>query len=484
MLQAHPKIIQGGMGAGVSSWTLANAVAKVGQLGVVSGTAIDLILARRLQVGDPGGHMRRALANFPIPEMAQRILDRYFVSGGKHTDQPFNAKPMLVLQPSERLEELLVVSNFVEVYLAKEGHDGIVGINYLEKIQLPNLPSMFGAMLADVDYILMGAGIPVAIPGVLDRLAEGRAVELAIDVKGPPAAERVMNRFDPQRYLALAGIKIERPRFLAIISTPTLAIMLTRKADGVVDGFVIEGPTAGGHNAPPRGRLTLSEVGEPIYGSRDEPDLAAMRKIGRPFWLAGSYASPERVVEALADGAAGVQVGTAFAYCKESGLSPELRGQILEMSRRGTAHIFTDPVASPTGFPFKVVEMKGTISSKDVYEARNRVCDLGYLRHAYRTEDGKIGLRCPSEPVEDYLRKGGAIEDTEGRKCVCNSLLANIDLGQARKNGYVELPLVTSGDDVADVARFLPEGQTEYAAADVITHLLSLVHAGGAMALS
>jgi len=477
MLQTHPKIIQGGMGAGVSSWTLANAVAKTGELGVVSGTALDLILPRRLQVGDPGGHMRRALANFPIPEMAKGILDRYFVEGGKQADEPFKAKPMLVMQPSERLEELLVVSNFVEVYLAKEGHDGVVGINYLEKIQLPNLPSMFGSMLAGVDYILMGAGIPVAIPGILDRLAEGRAVELAVDVKGPSGAERVMNHFDPQRYLESAGVTVERPHFLAIISTPTLATMLVRKADGVVDGFIIEGPTAGGHNAPPRGRLTLSEGGEPIYGSRDEPDLEAMCKIGRPFWLAGSYARPERVVDALADGAAGVQVGTAFAYCEESGLAPELRRQILEMSRQGTAHIFTDPVASPTGFPFKVVEMDGTISSKDVYEARNRVCDLGYLRHAYRAEDGKIGLRCPSEPVEDYLRKGGAIEDTEGRKCVCNGLMANIDLPQARKNGYQELPMVTSGDDVAEVARFLPEGQTEYAAADVVAHLLSLVQA-------
>ncbi len=475
MQQTHPKIIQGGMGAGVSSWTLANAVSKVGQLGVVSGTALDLILPRRLQVGDPGGHMRRALASFPIPEMAQRILDRYFVEGGKRADEPFKAKPMLVMQPSERLEELLVVSNFVEVYLAKEGHDGVAGINYLEKIQLPNLPSMFGAMLAGVDYVLMGAGIPVAIPGILDRLAEGRAVELAVDVKGPSGAERVMNHFDPQRYLAAADVKIERPLFLAIISTPTLATMLVRKADGEVNGFIIEGPTAGGHNAPPRGRPSLSETGEPIYGSRDVPDLEAMRKIGKPFWLAGSYAAPERVVEALADGAAGVQVGTAFAYCAESGLSPELRRQILEMSRRGTAHIFTDPVASPTGFPFKVVDMEGTISSKDVYEARARVCDLGYLRHAYRTEEGEIGLRCPSEPVEDYLRKGGAIEDTEGRKCVCNGLMANIDLAQARKNGYVELPMVTSGDDVAEVARFLAEGQTDYSAADVVAHLLSAV---------
>ena len=44
-----PKIIQGGMGVGVSSWRLARAVSALGQLGVVSGTALDQVLARRLQ---------------------------------------------------------------------------------------------------------------------------------------------------------------------------------------------------------------------------------------------------------------------------------------------------------------------------------------------------------------------------------------------------------------------------------------------------
>ena len=74
-----PTIIQGGMGAAVSDWRLAHAVSSTGQLGVVSGTALDAILARRLQLGDPGGHMRRALAAFPFPDVAQGILDRYFI---------------------------------------------------------------------------------------------------------------------------------------------------------------------------------------------------------------------------------------------------------------------------------------------------------------------------------------------------------------------------------------------------------------------
>ena len=73
------------------------------------------------------------------------------------------------------LRELCVVANFVEVWLAREGHDQPVGINYLEKIQLPHLPSIYGAMLAGVDYVLMGAGIPLKIPGALDALAAPRA---------------------------------------------------------------------------------------------------------------------------------------------------------------------------------------------------------------------------------------------------------------------------------------------------------------------
>jgi NAD(P)H-dependent flavin oxidoreductase YrpB (nitropropane dioxygenase family) len=48
-------LIQGGMGVAVSNHRLARAVAMTGHLGVVSGTAIDLVLVRRLQDGDPDG---------------------------------------------------------------------------------------------------------------------------------------------------------------------------------------------------------------------------------------------------------------------------------------------------------------------------------------------------------------------------------------------------------------------------------------------
>jgi nitronate monooxygenase len=467
-----PVLIQGGMGAGVSDWRLARAVASTGNLGVVSGTGLDTLIARRLQDGDPGEHVRRALDAFPIDGVAERIIEKYFIDGGKEPEERYRSKPMPRVEPSRNLLDLIVASNFVEVYLAREGHSGPVGINYLEKIQTPHLPAIYGAMLAGVDYVLMGAGIPMAIPGVLDRLSEGLPVEYRLDVKGAERGEAFVTTFDPSEFSGGTLPPAPRSKFLAIVSSHILATALVRKASGRVDGFVIEGPTAGGHNAPPRGKVKISDVGEPIYGDRDVPDLDVFRELGLPFWLAGGYGEPGQIAEALRLGATGVQVGTAFAYCEESGFTAETKRQVLALSKAGKAKIFTDPVASPTGFPFKVVEIEGSLSDRVVYEKRSRICDLGYLRTAYRRDDGTVGWRCPSEPVDDYLRKGGSEADTIGRKCLCNSLIANIGHPQVQRNGDVEGELITSGDDVANVARFIPEGRGSYRAIDVIRYLL------------
>ena len=460
------------MGVAVSGWRLARAVSQLGQLGVVSGTALTVVMARRLQLGDPGGELRRALQHFPFPDMAARVLTEYFVPGGKAENAPFKLTAMPTLQPRPTFVEMTVVSNFVEVFLAKEGHTGPVGINYLEKIQLPTLPSIYGAMLAGVDYVLMGAGIPRSIPGVLDRLAQGEAVEMRIDVEGTVAGEEHISTFDPKAFCGGIPPKLNRPKFLGIIASATLAMTLAKKANGRVDGFVVEGPTAGGHNAPPRGPMNLSASGEPVYGVRDVPELDKIRALGLPFWLAGSYGRPGKLAEALSQGAQGIQVGTAFAFCEESGIDPELKRQALALSRLGQNRVFTDPKASPTGFPFKLAQIKGTLSEDTSYQSRIRICDLGYLRHLYRKPDGTVGYRCPAEPLEDFVLKGGLPEDAEGRKCICNGLPATAGLAQVRPEGGVEPALVTAGDDLAHLSEFFPPGKDSYTAAEVIERLL------------
>jgi nitronate monooxygenase len=474
MLQL-PKIIQGGMGVGVSNWRLANTVSRLGQLGVVSGTALDSLFARRLADGDKDGSMRKGLEAFPFPEMARRIWQEYFVAGGKPSGTPYPNAPMHQRVEPRKVIELCMVANFVEVFLAREGHSNSVGINFLEKVQLPHLASIYGAMLAGVGYVLMGAGIPLHIPGVLDAYAADHTSEYKLSVAGAKPEQDTMMRFNPADYVEGPLPLLSRPKFLAIVSSNTLAATMLRRASGKVNGLVIESPTAGGHNAPPRGKLQLSATGEPVYGERDQVDLAELRALGVPFWLAGGYGSPSKLREALNEGAAGIQVGTAFAFSNESGLRPDLKRSLIAQAVAGTGEVFTDPLASPTGFPFKVAQLNGTSSDAGVYQARKRVCDLGYLREPYATETGGIGYRCASEPVANYLSKGGKVEDTVGRKCLCNALLANIGHAQTRKDGTAEPALVTVGDDLNSVVQFLAPGQLSYSAVDVVDSLLSEV---------
>lgn len=469
--ESWPLIIQGGMGVGVSGWRLAQAVSATGQLGVVSGTALDQVFVRRLQKGDIGGHLRRALEHFPGRALAERIWQKYFIEGGKAENEPYRMAPPQFARLTREFNELCVLANFVEIFLARQGHSNPVGVNFMEKLQPPHLPSIYGALLAGVDFILMGAGIPMKIPGMLQSLARGLASTYPLRLVSGAHDEEPME-FDPGALFDGAAPELKVPRFLPIVSSAVLAATLKKKANGPVDGFIVEMPTAGGHNAPPRGKLQLNELGEPVYGERDKVDLGALRDLGLPFWLAGGYGHPEALGSALAAGATGVQVGTAFAFCDESDLDGEIKRQVLARVADGTIRVLTDPLASPTGFPFKVVQLDGTLSASEVVDARERVCDLGYLREAYRDESGAVRFRCPSEPERLYVSKGGTTEECVGRKCICNGLLAAAGLGQVR-DGVAEPPIVTAGDDLEKLDELLAEKPAPYRAGDVVEWLLS-----------
>ncbi|WP_396203299.1 nitronate monooxygenase [Gemmatimonas sp.] len=471
---ALPRIIQGGMGIGVSNWRLANAVSRLGQLGVISGTVIDTVLVRRLQDGDPGGHMRRALAHFPIPGVADELLTRYFLPEGRAPGTPYHLLPMYRQVVTSARQRVTVAAAFVETWLAREGHDNAVGMNLLTKVQMPNLPTLYGAMLAGVATVIMGAGIPREIPGALDALSTHSKATLKFDVEGLGREDAEYLTFDPADVWpehALPTEPLRRPDFYPVVSAVSLAATLARKSNGKVNGFVVEGPTAGGHNAPPRGELKLDLLGQPIYGERDVVDLQKMAELGLPFWIAGGAGTPDGLCRALEAGAAGIQVGTLFAFCDESGLTPEIKRDVLAGVTDGTANVRTDPRASPTGYPFKLVQLKGHEQAAE----RERCCDLGYLREAVKREDGRIIYRCASEPIGTFVKKGGAEGETDGRKCLCNGLLADIGLPQLRDDGGVEPPIVTSGDDIASLAAVAHDGH--YSAGDVIEWLQAPVRA-------
>jgi hypothetical protein len=441
----YPRVIQGGMGIAVSSWRLAKAVSLAGELGVVSGTAIDSVLARRLQDGDSTGDYRRALSNFPDPIVATEIIKRFYIQGGRDPNRPYLDVPKLILKPSEFALHMLVASTFVEVWLAKENHGGLVGMNILEKIQLAIPAQLFGAMLADVDFILIGAGIPAQIPRLLNSLFTGDAITMKIDVAD--TSDKHIINFNPG-CISDVQYPLKRPKFVAIVSSHALVSYLNKDVETKPDGFVIEYHVAGGHNAPPRGKNSTDENGEAVFTDADAPNLQKVIASGSPFWLAGGFGTPEKLQQAVEMGAKGIQVGSIFALCHESGFTHEIRSDVINSLASGDIKVITDASASPTGFPFKVINLEDSLSDIDLFQSRVRNCDLGYLRTPYKRTSGGIGYRCPGEPISNFVFKNGEAGVAKVSKCLCNALMADIGLGQIRPDARAEQPLVTIGSDL------------------------------------
>ncbi|MGA1248279.1 MAG: nitronate monooxygenase [Candidatus Nanopelagicales bacterium] len=466
-----PIVIQGGMGVAVSSYELAKAVSQAGELGVVSGTGLDQVIARRLQSGDETGDVRRALKEFPDQRIAADIVKKYFREKGRNENPTFRPTAKLSLEPNLATWELVIASAFVETWLAKENHTGLVGINLLEKIQLSTLGTLYGAMLAGVDAVLMGAGIPTEIPRVLNHLSKHEASSLNIDVAG--ATIRYQMTLDPNNFEFKKNGPLHRPFFLAIVTNHVLAMYLSKDEATCPDGFVVERPDAGGHNAPPRGKVEYNQEGEPIYGPRDDVDYEKLRAVGLPFWMAGGYSTPEKVLEAHSVGACGVQVGSLFALSDESGILRHLKDQLLSNLLDAVLKVKTDAQASPTGFPFKVAGIHQTVAEDEVFRARPRLCDMGYLRTAFEREPGTLGYRCAAEPLDAYVSKGGDEDDALNRKCLCNGLMATVGIGQVRPDGFEEKPLLTLGSDLAGPSRMIEIHHKGWSAIQVLEFLLN-----------
>ena len=469
-IASRPNIIQGGMGIGVSSWRLARRVARRGEIGIVSGTGIDNVVVRELQDGDPSGR-RRVLADYPDAEAAEHLVDRYYRPDGRADGEPYDLLPMHRFRPTETSQRLLAAATYTEVRLATAGHDGLVGLNLLAKLKRYTLPCIYGAMLAGVDLVSIGAGIPMEEARQIPALADGAPAALRLDVDTRQAedpADPFVYRFDPS-VVVDPPPALDPPAFLPIVSSDVLARILdTKLPDAHVDGYVVERHTAGGHNAPPRNK-NYDENDTPLYDDRDEPDLAAVRALDKPFFLAGGYGTPKGLRFARSVGASGIQVGSLFSLTDESGYPPETTRRLIRGLHRGDVDVRTDGRASSTGFPFKVLTVDGTLVDEAVYERRDRVCDLGYLREPYVDGEGRLMGRCPAEPVATYESRGGDPAEAEGRACLCNALMANIGLGQ-RRGAAEEPPLFTGGDAL----EALPLGSAEaprYDADDVIDYL-------------
>jgi NAD(P)H-dependent flavin oxidoreductase YrpB (nitropropane dioxygenase family) len=433
-----PRLIQAGMGAHVSCAKLANITARLGALGVVSGVGLRHIIAEDVRTGDE--ETIRIARTFPFARYVEELLS--FAPGGSRHRKPV---PMDTPDPARGAlpKRLSAIAAYVEVMRARQGHRGKVGVNVMWKCALTVLPTLYGAMLAGADALLCGAGVPMELPDVVRSVRAGEDMVYQ-PLSGTGTHVRLaIAQDDPAPLLA----KFPVPKMIPILSNFAFCKRILDVWEREYGGarpfaFVLENHAAGGHNAPPRDKVAFGE----------QDDIARyfdrVLGLGMPIYVAGAFPNGGNRADFEAwrkRGAYGIQVGSRFALCDESGLRRDLKDQVIARNAGGESEVVTDALLSPTGYPFKYVPLPGTLSDPVLYAKRRRICNRGYLcqSHFETLPNGSVRetYLCPAMPEKQYVALGGAREDLARRVCLCNSLLSTA--------GYftdTESPLVTLGD--------------------------------------
>ena len=200
-----PSVVCDGRRAKGSNWRLARTLSRAGQIGVISLASIDRVLIERLEAGDIGGAIRWALDEMPVADLGARIKQRYFFPFGTNVAARRKRSPTRV-----NATTAIAAGAFAEVYLAKHGHSGVIGIAWPSAGASFDLPALYGAMLARVDCVLAPLCAAECVATVIDQLACGEVEELPLPTDGSP---------------------LHRPGVLVVDSTSPLAVSLSRRLE-------------------------------------------------------------------------------------------------------------------------------------------------------------------------------------------------------------------------------------------------------------
>lgn len=284
-LVSRVPVIQGGMGIGISLSGLASAVANEGGVGVISAVmpGIDEM--------DFSTHSRQSNV---------RVLKQ-------------------------------------EIRKARELSKGLLGVNIM--VALTDFGDMVQASLQEgVDIIFSGAGLPLDLPGYLEK-----------------------------------GMKT---KLVPIVSSGRAAMILCKrwlaKFDYLPDAFVVEGPAAGGHlgfkfDDLENPKFALENLLEDVIQAVKHFETKLKTKI--PVIAAGGVFSGRDIHKFLKLGASGVQMATRFIATHECDADEAFKQAIIDAEKedlvvinspvglpgRAVRNTFIDDVESGKKKPFKCV---------------------------------------------------------------------------------------------------------------------------------
>lgn len=322
-------IIQGGMGIGLSSYTLAGAVAREGGLGVLSSAGLDRLVSKRK--GIKCNHREAARLD---------VLDAREVSKGL----------------------------------------GSIGMNIMVAVINSYEASVLGSMDGGVDAIISGAGLPFSLADIAKTHPRFDEVALIPIVSSGRAAEVIIKKWE--------------------------------KSGRMPDAFVVEGPLAGGHI----GWRDIESAMDPKNNLEnlilEVQEVCRRYNLLIPIIAAGGIYSHEDILHYISLGCSGVQMGTRFLASFESGANENYKKLLVDCHDEDIE--LAQKPGSPCGMLFRVLKASPFYQEALSY-ARAPNCDKGYL-----------------------LNKGRCMakDDNKSSFCICNGLMASVQLAPEEKELY------------------------------------------------
>lgn len=265
-LIAELPIVQGGMGVGVSLSGLASAIANQGGVGVIAAAGIGLLAY-------------------------------------DHSSNYFEAD---------------ITALRAEIKKAKKLTSGIIGVNIM--VALSNFVELAKAAIEEgVDAIFSGAGLPMDLPGILNKSSKTKLIPIVSSAK---------------------AVKIIAKKWCS-------------KYNYVPDAFVVEGPKAGGHLG-----FKLEQLDDPAYAlEKIIPNVVSEvlpleQKYGKsiPIIAGGGIYTGEDIYNIMELGAAGVQMATRLVTTNECDASAEFKDAYINAKKEDIGII-----KSPVGLPGRAI---------------------------------------------------------------------------------------------------------------------------------
>ncbi|GLW56694.1 nitronate monooxygenase [Kitasatospora phosalacinea] len=214
-----------------------------------------------------------------------------------------------------------------QVARVRELTDRPIGVNLF----VPGPPAAPGAVAAYRERLLpealrRGVELPAAIPPDRDDW------DAKLDALLHDPVDWASYTFGLPEPAEAAAVRAAGIRQLGTVTSPEEARAATALG---LDALVVQGPEAGGHRATHRaedepGTLPLLEL------------LAAVREVSPlPLVAAGGLGDGAAIAAALAAGAAGAQLGTAYLRTDESGASAAHRRALVELDATTVTRAFT-----------------------------------------------------------------------------------------------------------------------------------------------